>query len=245
MEHSLSTRYTQEERTGEEDPLRAIVADDDPFARRSIREVLHRAGIIIVAEAHTGREAVELCRHYRPDVVLMDVMMPEMDGIAATREIVKQMPHQPIVMLTSAEEEELGMLALHAGAIGYLSKDVEIESLPQALLGARRGEAVISRRMGLRLVEHMRRAPVGTSGMRPIKSPLTPREWEVIDHLYEGHTTDEIADALVLSSETVRTHVKNILRKLDARSREEAVGIAQTMRGGTTGVVPQRPDVAG
>jgi two-component system, NarL family, response regulator LiaR len=238
MEFSVSTKYMSEDRVEQDEPLRAIVADDDPFARRSIREVLHRAGIVIVAEAHTGREAVELCRHYRPDVVLMDVMMPELDGIAATREIVKQMPDQPVVMLTSADEEELGMLALHAGAIGYLSKDLEIDSLPQALLGARRGEAVISRRMGLRLVEHLRRSPGGSGGMRPIKSPLTAREWEVIDLLYESRTTDQIADALVLSSETVRTHVKNILRKLDARSREEAVAIAQAMRGGAPNVTP-------
>jgi response regulator NasT len=94
MEFSVSSQYIPEDRVDTDEPLRAIVADDDPFARRSIREVLHRAGIVIVAEAHTGREAVELCRHYRPDVVLMDVMMPELDGIAATREIVKQMPHQ-------------------------------------------------------------------------------------------------------------------------------------------------------
>ena len=95
--------------------------------------------------------------------------------------------------------------------------------LPQALRGAVDGEAVISRRLGRRLVEHIRRQPEGASGMRPVKSPLTPREWEVIDLLCEGKTTDQIAETLVLSTETVRSHVKNILRKLDARSREEAV----------------------
>jgi two-component system, NarL family, response regulator LiaR len=211
--------------------LRAIVADDDPFARRMIREVLQRADIIVVAEAHNGREAVELCLHYRPDIVLMDVVMPELDGIVATRRIIKQMPDQLIVILTSSDEEDIGMLGLRAGAVGFLSKQFEIEMLPQALRGAVGGEAVISRRLGRQVIEQIRRQPEGTVGMRPVKSPLTPREWEVIDLLVTGKTTDQIAEVLVLSAETVRSHVKNILRKLHARSREEAVTIAQRMRG--------------
>jgi two-component system, NarL family, response regulator LiaR len=212
--------------------LRAIIADDDPFARRMIREVLQRSDFIVVAEAHNGREAVELVMHYRPDVVLMDVVMPELDGIAATRRILKEMPQQLVVILTSSDEEEMGMLGLRAGAVGFLSKQFEIEMLPQALRGAHNGEAVISRRLGRQLVEQLRRQPEGAPGMRPVKSPLTPREWEVIDLLYAGKNTEQIADTLVLSGETVRSHVKNILRKLNARSREEAVATAQRMRGG-------------
>jgi NarL family two-component system response regulator LiaR len=136
------------------------------------------------------------------------------------------------VMLTSSDEEEMGLLGLRAGAVGFLSKDLDIDVLPRALRGAVDGEAVISRRMSMRLVEQLRRSPEGTTGMRPVKSPLTPREWEVIDLLYEGMTTERIAETLVLSSETVRSHVKNILRKLNARSRQEAVETAQRMRGG-------------
>jgi len=161
----------------------------------------------------------------------MDVVMPGMDGIAATRQIVKEQPDQVIVLLTSADEEDTGLLGLRAGASGFLSKDVEIDSVPRALIGALEGEAAISRRLSMRLVEHLRHQPEGTRGLRPVKSPLTPREWEVIDLLYEGHTTDEIAAILVLSTETVRSHVKHILRKLNARSRGEAVQIAQQMRG--------------
>lgn len=213
-------------------PVRVIIADDDPFARRMIKDALQRANVIVIAEAHNGYEAVELCVHYRPDIVVMDVVMPEIDGIAATRRILKEIPGQPIVMLTSTDEEDMGLLGLRAGAVGFLSKDVEIDVLPRALRGALDGEAVISRRLGLRLVEHLRRAPEGTTGMRPVKSPLTAREWEVIDLLCEGLTTEQIADRLVLASETVRSHVKNILRKLDARSRAEAVAVAQRMRGG-------------
>ena len=141
------------------------------------------------------------------------------------------MPEQLIVILTSSDDQEMGMLGLRAGAVGFLSKQFEIEMLPQALRGALDGEAVISRRLGRRLIEHVRRQPEGAVGLRPVKSPLTPREWEVIDLLVTGKTTDQIADTLVLSAETVRSHVKNILRKLNARSREEAVATAQRMRG--------------
>lgn len=222
-----------ETQDGSADPNpRAIVADDDPFARKMIKDVLQGAGITVIAEAQNGREAVELVLHYRPDVVLMDVVMPELDGIAATRRILKEDPAQVIVILTSADDDEMGLLGLRAGAVGFLTKDVDIEVLPRALWGALNGEAAISRRMGKRLLEHLQRAPEGSSGMRPIKSPLTPREWEVIDLLAESMTTDQMAEALVLSSETVRSHVKNILRKLNARSREEALITAQRMRGG-------------
>jgi len=220
-------RYLREEQPAR---MRVIVADDDPFARRVIKDALQRADVIVVAEAHNGHEAVELCLHYEPDIVVMDVVMPEIDGIAATRRIRKQIPDQPIVLLTSTDEEEMGLLGLRAGAVGFLSKDLDIDVLPRALRGALDGEAVISRQLGMRLLEHLRSAPEGGNGMRPIKSPLTGREWEVIDLLDEGLTTDQIAETLVLSSETVRSHVKNILRKLDARSRAEAVAVAQRMR---------------
>jgi DNA-binding NarL/FixJ family response regulator len=219
--------------TGRDDaPLRVIIADDDPFARRAIKQALSQPGIIVIAEAHDGREAVELCLHYRPDIILMDVVMPVLDGIAATRRIMKELPDQVVVILTSSDEQEFGFIGLRAGAAGFLSKDVDIDALPQAIRGASGGEAVISRQLGMKLIEHLRRSPDGTTGMRPVKSPLTPREWEIIDLLVESKTTDEIADALVLSTETVRSHVKNILRKLDVRSREEAVEVAQAMRGG-------------
>ena len=220
-----------EELRAQLEPMRAIVADDDPFARRMIKDALQRAEVVVIAEAHNGYEAVELCMHYRPDVVVMDVVMPEIDGIAATRRILKEIPGQRVVLLTSTDEEEMGLLGLRAGAVGFLSKDLDIDVLPRALRGAVDGEAVISRRLGMRLVEHLRRAPEGTTGMRPVKSPLTAREWEVIDLLYEGMTTDQIADSLVLASETVRSHVKNIMKKLNARSRGEAVEAAQRMRG--------------
>jgi DNA-binding NarL/FixJ family response regulator len=170
--------------------------------------------------------------HYQPDVVVMDIVMPGLDGIMATRQIRRQLPEQLVIVLTGAgsDDDELGLLALRAGAGGFLSKDLEIEALPRALEGLRQGQAAISRKMTLSLIERLREAPSGSSGMRPVKSPLTAREWEVSDLLRESKTTDRIADELVLSPETVRSHVKNILRKLKVRSRQEAVAVADEMR---------------
>ena len=126
-----------------EGPLRVIIADDDPFARRVIKGALQAAGLTVVAEAKTGREAVQLVLHYRPDVVVMDVVMPELDGILATRQLLKANPEQLVVVLTGGGEHELGLLALRAGAVGFLSKQADIDALPRALEGVRRGEAAI------------------------------------------------------------------------------------------------------
>ena len=212
--------------------LRAVIADDDPFARRVIKDALTESGVLVIAEARNGREAVEFALYYRPDVVIMDVVMPEPDGIVATRQILKVVPDQLVIVLTGADEEddELGLLALQAGAAGFLSKDLDINALPRTLKGLRAGEAAISRRLTKRVIEQLRSAPGGSSGMRPVKSPLTAREWEVIDLLKATRSTDEIAAELVLSTETVRSHVKNILRKLKVRSREEAIAAADRMR---------------
>ena len=212
--------------------LRAVIVDDDPFARRVIKDALTESGVLVIAEARNGRQAVELALYYRPDVVIMDAVMPELDGILATRQLLKMVPDQLVIVLTGVDDEddELGLLALRAGAAGFLSKDVDIDALPRTLSGVRAGEAAISRRMTKRLIEQLRSAPGGSSGMRPVKSPLTAREWEVIDLLKATRSTDEIAADLVLSTETVRSHVKNILRKLDVRSREEAVAAADRMR---------------
>ena len=209
--------------------LRVIIADDDPFARRVIKGALQAAGLTVVAEAKDGQEAVELAVHYRPDVVIMDVVMPQVDGILATRRILKQVPDQLVVVLTGSTEDELGLLALEAGAVGFLSKDADIDALPRALEGVRRGEGAISRAMTRRLMERFR-GPSGSSGLRPIKSPLTAREWEVIDLLKPGQSTDQVADTLVLSPETVRSHIKNIMRKLEVHSRADAVAAAERLR---------------
>lgn len=231
-------------KTTEREHLRAVIADDDPFARRVIKDVLQEAGVRVIAEARNGRQAVELTLFYKPDVVVIDVVMPELDGIIATRQIRKAIPDQLVIVLTGAgaEDQELGLQALRAGASGFLSKELEIDALPRVLEGVRAGEAAISRRMTRTLIERLRETPSGSTGMRPVKSPLTAREWEVIDMLQGGKSTDNMADELVLSPETVRSHVKNILRKLGVRSREEAVLAADRMRNAPGGDLPPDPD---
>jgi DNA-binding NarL/FixJ family response regulator len=210
--------------------LRVIVADDDPLARLLIKGVLEHAGMIVIAEAGNGREAVELGVYYRPDVIVMDAIMPGLDGILATRQIIKALPDQLVVMLTSGGEEDLGLLALTAGAVGFLSKEFDIDALPRVLEGVRAGQAAVSREMTRRLIERFRTAPLGHVGLRPIKGPLTAREWEVIDLLAPGNSPDHVAAALVLSPETVRSHIKNIIRKLQVHSRADAVAAAQRLR---------------
>jgi NarL family two-component system response regulator LiaR len=216
----------------DDDPLRVIVVDDDPLARRMLRDVLQAAGIVVIAEAGGGREAIELTNYYKPDVVVMDLVMPGIDGIAATRQIVAQTPDVRVVMLTSSDSEDIGLLTLRAGASGFLNKSVGVDALPRALRCARDGEAVVSRQLTMRLIEGMRRVREDGAGMRPIRSPLTPREWEVLDLLCQERSTDDIADTLVLSVETVRSHIKSVLRKLGVRSRQEAIKAAGRLRSG-------------
>jgi len=210
-------------------PLRVIVADDDAFARRVLRDTLQGAGVTVIAEAANGREAIELARYYKPDVVVMDLVMPGMDGLEATRAITAGTSVK-VLVLTSSDDDEVGLMSLRSGAIGFVSKSVELEALPRAVASAHRGEAVVSRRLTMRLVDAVRSAGENGSGVRPVRSPLTSREWEVLDLMCDGNTTDEIAEALVLSPETVRSHVKNILRKLGVRSRADAILEARRMR---------------
>ena len=212
-----------------------VVADDDPVVRRALRDAIQRAGIVVIAEAPGGREAVELSAHYRPDVILMDLLMPGTDGIDATREILARQPDAKILMVSSSEDEALELLALRVGACGFLSKSVDIEAIPRAIRAAHAGEAVIRRALTSRLVDALRRTREDGAGIRPVRSPLTEREWEVLDLLCQGMSTDDIADALVLSSETVRSHVKSVLRKLRVSSRRDAVAAAHQLRDGIIG----------
>lgn len=139
--------------------LSVIVADDDPFARRLLKGTLRAAGIIVIAEASDGIQAVELTLYHRPDVSIMDVTMPGVDGITASRRVVAKRPDQRVMLLTQSADEELALLGLHSGAVGFLSKDVSTEGLVRALHAVARGEAVIPRALTMRLIEQLRSAP--------------------------------------------------------------------------------------
>jgi DNA-binding NarL/FixJ family response regulator len=214
--------------------LRVIVAEDDPFARTAIKDALQRANISVVGEAQNGRQAVELVLQQRPDAVLMDVVMPELDGLTATRYIVNENPDQIVILVTRGDDEVMGIESLRAGAAGFLANALDVDALPRAVRGAVKGEAAISRRLAMCLVERFRGRPARTTASQPLRSPLTAREWEVIALLEEGKTTEEIGEELVLAKQTVRSHITHILRKLDVRSRSEAVAAAQRIRGAKT-----------
>jgi NarL family two-component system response regulator LiaR len=212
------------------DPFRVIIADDDGIARHAVKHVLQSAGITVVAEVATGRDAVELASHYLPEVVLMDVVMPDIDGLEATRRIRRQAPSVHIVLLTSSMDAELPFVGLQTGAVGFVRKDAPLDALPAALRGVTKGEAVLSRSLTGQLVEQYRVLSDQVASMRPVRSVLTGREWEVLDLLCIGTSTDDIATELFLERATVRSHIKNILRKLGVSSRAEAVTVAQSMR---------------
>jgi two-component system nitrate/nitrite response regulator NarL len=210
-----------------------LVVDDDPLVRRVIREILSGAGITVVGEAQDGRDAVRMARHYRPDVILLDVVMPSVDGLTALEWLVADSTITArVVMLSVQGERDVGFLAIRKGAVGYLNKDVDLSVLPRVLRDVASGNAALSRSFTADLVQRLRELPEGGIGMRPVQSVLTSREWEVADQLTLGRTTDEIADSLELTVETVRTHIKNIMRKLDVHSRAEAIARVEELRAG-------------
>jgi DNA-binding NarL/FixJ family response regulator len=210
---------------------RVIVVDDDPFARRAMSDALRKGGIAVVAEGADGATAVDLVRELHPDVVLMDILMPGMDGIAATRRIVQEWPEQVVILVSGVQDDDLAVMGIRVGALGYVSKDVELDALPRMVNGALSGEAVVPRTLTRRLIEQLRLGPLAGEGFRPVHSPLTKREWEVLDLICQGRTTEEIANVFVVSIETIRSHTKHILHKLGVNSRAEAIDAVRRIRG--------------
>jgi DNA-binding NarL/FixJ family response regulator len=211
--------------------LRVIIADPDPLARRVIRDSLRESQhFVVAAEARDGTEAVELTVHYKPELVLMEIRLPSIGGIEACRRIVSKAPQVSVVMFSVDQDRDVEMKALRAGASAFLCKDGSIESIVRALRAVAKGEAAISRHLTMCLIEMMRRTSENGIGLRPVKSSLTSREWEVLDLMCMGASTREIADSLFLSEDTVYSHSKSILRKLDVHSRAEAVIAAERLR---------------
>lgn len=211
-------------------PARVVVVDDDERLRGQLRGALQDAGLTVIAEADNGRDAIDLAAHFRPDVVIMDIVMANIDGLSATRQIVARAPSVRILLLTASDDVDLGMVGLRAGAAGHQVKGVPVAQIVAAVQRMVEGEPVVGPDLTWRLIESLRALPVGGQGVRPVRSKLTPREWEVLDLLCAGLTVDQIADELVLARDTVRTHVKRLLRKLGAHSQAEAISIANGIR---------------
>jgi NarL family two-component system response regulator LiaR len=207
-----------------------VVVDDDEKIRGPLRAALQDAGLTVIAEADNGRDAIDLAAHFRPDVLVMDIVMANVDGLSATHQIVARAPTVRILLLTSSDDLDLGMVGLRAGAAGHLVKGVPVADVVAAVKRMAAGEPVVGPDLTWRLIESLRGLPVGGLGVRPVRSKLTPREWEVLDLLCAGLTVDQIADELVLARDTVRTHVKRLLRKLGAHSQAEAISIANGIR---------------
>jgi NarL family two-component system response regulator LiaR len=212
-------------------PARVVVVDDDMELRGELRAALQEAGLTVIAEADNGRDAIDLAAHFRPDVMIMDIVMSNIDGLSATRAIVARAPSVRILLLTASDDVDLGMVGLRAGAAGHQVKGVPVSRIVEAVVRMAAGEPVVGPDLTWRLIESLRALPVGGQGVRPVRSKLTPREWEVLDLLCAGRTVDQIADELVLARDTVRTHVKRLLRKLGAHSQAEAISIANGIRG--------------
>ena len=212
-------------------PVRIVLVDRDSLARRAMREELTGTGeLIVAAAAADADEALQSVRRERPDLVLVDIGYPLMSGIGVARELRSQQPSTPIVFCSIMRDEETAIRALSVGAVGFVRKDLASGALVRALRGALAGEAAVSRQLARRLIEELSRQPEPRPRLRPTGGELTAREWEVLDLLIEGHGTAAIAQKLGLALETVRSHVKHVLRKLGVGSRGEAVAIARRLR---------------
>jgi DNA-binding NarL/FixJ family response regulator len=220
---------------------RVVIADDQTLVRSGFRLILGAAGIPVLAEAATGAEAVEAVLAHKPDVVLMDIRMPQLDGLEATRRIMAlpEVRQPRIIILTTFDLDKYVYAALAAGASGFLLKDVSPEHLVAAIRLVRTGDALLAPSITRRLVERFAGPPGPGAGSRARDlSVLTPRELEVLGLVARGLSNAELAAALTLSEATVKTHLARILTKLDLRDRVQAVVLAYE-----TGLVRPEPTV--
>lgn len=205
--------------------MRVLLADDHPLFRDGVRSLLEARGVEVVGEAGNGQEALEAALRLKPDVILMDVTMPQMDGLEATRLIKARVPEVKIVMLTVSDEDRTLFEAIKSGAQGYLLKNLRADEFFDLLSGIERGEAPISRGLAGRILEEFGRSQEGRSEQWP-QDELTDRELEVLRAASSGAPNREIASALHISENTVKFHMKNILDKLHLRSRGEVIAYA-------------------
>jgi DNA-binding NarL/FixJ family response regulator len=215
-------------------PVRVLLVDDQALFREALATLLEvRPEIEVVGEAANGAEALDRVAALRPDVVLMDLHMPVLDGIAAARRLKVERPDVRVLALTTFDDDEDVFAALRAGAVGYLLKDVSSDRLVEALLAAARGESVLQPSVAARVVARFAELPDDAAPRpQPLVVPLSDRELDVLRLLSDGGSNREIAGALFLAEGTVKNHVTNVLAKLGARDRTQAA-----LRGRALGLV--------
>jgi DNA-binding NarL/FixJ family response regulator len=207
--------------------VRVMIVDDDELMRAGLRAILSSDDAIeVVEEAGDGHQALRRAKRSRPEVVLMDVRMPELDGIAATEEVLAALPEAKVVILTTFEEDEYIHGALRAGASGFLLKRTSPEELTAAVHRVAAGEALLSPSVTRRVIDQMVSRPLPRAEDDPRLAELTPREREVLELIARGLSNREIAAELVVEETTVKTHVKRVLTKLGVRDRVHAVILA-------------------
>ena len=216
--------------------IRVLLVDDQTLVRQGIQLLLEiEADIQVVGQAVNGREALRLVEALQPDVVLMDVRMPEMDGVAATREISARFPDTGVIILTTFEDDEFVFGGLEAGARGYLLKDISSEEMAEAIRKVAAGDALIQPSITRKVLAEFSRLATAAekSAARPLRpglvEPLTEREQEVLSALAKGLSNREIARQLVITEGTVKNHVSSLIAKLDVRDRTQAVLKAQEL----------------
>jgi DNA-binding NarL/FixJ family response regulator len=209
--------------------IRVLIADDQALFREALVALLTvQPGIEVVGEAADGREAVAAVGRHRPDVVLMDLRMPVLDGVGATRQLRVDHPAVRVLALTTFDGDDEVFPALRAGAVGYLLKDVSTQRLVEAVQAAARGESVLAPSVAAKVVARVAAMPEHDGpdqdgpARQPLVDPLTERELEIVRHLAAGRSNREIARAVFLSEGTVKNHVSSILAKLGARDRTQA-----------------------
>ena len=212
------------------EPARLAIVDDHELSRAGVRDMLMDVSDFeIVGEARDGLEALELCRHARPDLVLMDLRMPRMDGLTATRAIKEEHPEISVLVMTMHENPDYLLRALRAGAAGYILKDADYEDVVSAIKRVLSGESPLAPELAAQLLRRIAlevRDPEGTSPelkRTTLAQPLTPRETEVLEHLAQGKTNRQIADEFVISIGTVKNHVEHVISKLGVSDRTQAV----------------------
>ncbi len=199
--------------------IRLLLADDHRMLREGLRRSLDELGFTIVGEARNGAEAVDLAAAVQPDVVLMDVTMPELDGVEATRQLKSRLPGTFVIMLTMHADQDVLAEAIRAGANGYLVKDCSTDEIASAIDAVVLGETALSPRLAASMLAEVRRQDSASQNDRII----TPREEEVLQLIADGCSTPEVAEQLFISQKTVKNHLASIYQKLDARDRTQAV----------------------